>query len=425
MKSQTPANFEDGNYIFLNIGSGRYLGPGNSWGTQASLIESSHYNTLSKLSDGVYSIESQVSNGGTDYYFTGSYMDGAPANVTINEISAGIYTLSANGSYFGYDGASYILASNLTSPDDVNAQWRIVSYDQFYADASSANPVDVTYMILCPNFDRNHRHVSAWTVEASNSNLSGGDNTNRCAESWRSAFIVSQELNVPNGLYQLTAQAAVTEYNVSGTDLPVVFANEETAAFDFMENSETSMSMMSASFTSGMYKVETIEVMVTDGTLKIGVQGSRADTWCCWDNFQLTYYGEPSDLSVLAKNLATVIDDAHTVQGSVPAAAYDALAVVVDENNKEFATAEEYAAAISVIKTATAGPRLYRGLTANTRVSKLLAWQYTVNWTRPMPMLRSKLQRMQKEYRRPWQRCEHYSLPKSRALNLARENTWT
>ena len=81
----TNSDLDAGRYIFMNIGSGRYLGPGNDWGSQASLIQPSHFNTLAKVSDGVYTIESQVNLGGTNYFFTGSYMDGVATNVTIKD----------------------------------------------------------------------------------------------------------------------------------------------------------------------------------------------------------------------------------------------------------------------------------------------------------------------------------------------------
>ena len=159
VNAQNPADYANGKYVFQNIGSGRYLGPGNSWGTQASLIQFSHYNTLAKLSDGVYTIESQVNNGGTSYYLnTGLFLDNdKAANVTINEVSEGVYTMAIDGGLLGYDGSSTVLSKALTDATSANAQWKIMAYDDVYADASKENPVDVTYMILDANFDRNNR----------------------------------------------------------------------------------------------------------------------------------------------------------------------------------------------------------------------------------------------------------------------------
>ena len=343
-----------GKYIFQNIGSGRYLGPANSWGTQASLIANSHFNTLASLGDGNYTIESQVSNGGTQYYFNGSYMDnGTPATVLIQDDGNGVFTMKTGNAYYGYDGTSTVLANNLTDPTNANAQWKIVAYDEALENASEDNPVDATFLIGCANFDRNHRNAGAWTMVASNQNLSGGTNENRCAESWRAAFTLSQTLNVPNGKYQLTAQAALTEYTVTGQNMPVVYANDATAPFNSMVNGESSMNTMSEQFTAGNYVVGPIDVTVTDGKLTVGVKGTRTDTWCIWDNFTLKYLGALTDLSAYVEALAAAVAEAEAVEGTVPDVAFQALAAVIAENNKEYETGEEYTAAINAIKEAT------------------------------------------------------------------------
>ena len=281
----TASNLTDGKYVFKNVETGRYLGPGNDWGTQASLIQCSHFNTLAKVSDGVYTIESQVNNSGTNYYFTGSYMDGAAANVTIKDNGNGIYTMSNGSTYYGYDGSTYVLSSSLTDPESTYAQWKIMAYDEVYTDYADY-PVDVTYMILCPNFDRNHRNSSAWTMNASNKNLSGGDNTNRCAESYHSTFTLSQTLTgLPSGKYKVRAQA--TENNASPS--AVVYAGDQTVSFNTMTHSESDMSACSTQFTAGEYYTDWMTVNVTDGSLTIGTKSTSKENWCVWDNFQLQY----------------------------------------------------------------------------------------------------------------------------------------
>ncbi len=358
VNAQTAADFADGKYVFQNIGSGRYFGPGNSWGTQASLIEFSHYNTLAKLSNGAYTIESQVSNGGTNYYFTGSYMDGTAAEVTINEVSDGVYTMSNGTTYYGYDGSSYVLASTLTDATNPNAQWKIMAYDEAYAGASTENPVDVTYMILDSNFDRNNRNetkvadnnwTGAWTMVASNQNLCGGNNTNCCAESWRSTFTLSQTITVPNGNYKLRAQAALTDYSnaYDGANYPVVYAGSASVPFNEMDASDrgSSMTQLSASFTAGKYFTDYIEVTVTDGSLTIGVKGTRTDTWCIWDNFQLLYLGV--DLTALREALQEQIDAVADLESTTTTAAYNAAKECADGIDVASLTTEEAISAAS------------------------------------------------------------------------------
>ena len=221
-----PADFADGKYFLGNIATERFWGAGNDWGTRASLVEHPEYVTLLKQPDGTYFLESQVSNGGTNYYFGGDYMDGQPVALTI--MNVGIvgysddeetqpvygYTIASDGNYFGWDGESTVLGKNIDSESE-NALWEIISYDDAVAAlalATEDDPIDATFLIQDPNFGRNHRYQSAWTMDASNQNLSGGNNINNCAESWRSAFTLSQKVSVPTGKYIITAQAALTDY---------------------------------------------------------------------------------------------------------------------------------------------------------------------------------------------------------------------
>ena len=464
-----------GKYVLKNVASGLYWGAGNNWGTRASLLDYSEYQTLTQQPDGTYTMESQVSNGGTKYYFnqdgnslymdngnptaltitpvevegeateevidfnaslyhnwsevSGTATDNGSANggVKLNEevalggvlwgnlsgavpykdyanitdykelriegtpgamlrlmcnrvtdegpiyelkptipedgkltikisdlmflnggtpcdfvalqsikIPAGwqggttaatitsmklvkaaepqkkvLYTVANGDNYFGcaeedpndkpYTVGTAILRNGLAA-DDENALWEIVpATTEALAAATEDEPMDATFLILNPNFGRNNRNGNAWTMEAGNKNLCGGTNENKCAESWRSAFTLSQEIELPNGVYALTAQAALSDYAhlYDGANYPVVYANEVTATFNNMEGAdrESNMDKLSASFAAGNYKVGPLYVEVTDGKMTIGVKGTRTDTWCIWDNFQLMYYGENADIA--------------------------------------------------------------------------------------------------------------------------------
>jgi len=311
----TAASFTDGGkYLFKNVGSGRYLGPGNDWGTQASLLAQSHYNTI-HLADGKYTIESQVSNGGTAYYFTGSYMDGGAANVTITQVAEGVYNMSnGTAAFYGYDGSSTVLAT-LADPTSDNAKWQIVSYEDALKDATMENPVDATFMILDQNFDRNNRNGGGanndlgnkWTMVASNQNLCGGTNENKCAESWQSSFTLSQTITVPNGYYKIRAQAACWEYDVTGADYPVVYADEVTIPFNKMTDDSGGMNGFSTRFTNDEYFTDWSDIVtVKNKQITVGVKGTRTNTWCIWDNIQLQYFG-PLDLSGLIDAYETAL----------------------------------------------------------------------------------------------------------------------
>lgn len=295
-------------YLVQNVATGKYWSAGNDWGTRASLVDNPEFLKLVPLPDGTYNIETQVNNGGTQYYFNGDYMDnGAP--VAINIAQNGDYYTFQNvveGIYYGWDGSSTILGKTETDGTAANVQWTIVSLDDAKANlvnATQESPLNATFLIDDANFGRNNRYSSKWTVDAANSNLSGGNNINNCAESWQSAFTISQSVEAPNGIYKVTAQAALTDYTnaYDGVDYPVVFANDETSPFNSMDSSDrgTNMSTLSASFTAGKYYVNPIYVEVTDGTLTVGVKGTRTNTWAIWDNFTIMYYGTEANLDEL------------------------------------------------------------------------------------------------------------------------------
>ena len=368
-----PFDGADGKYYIANIASGLNWGSANDWGTRASLVEHPEYVTLLKQEDGTYQMESQVSNGGTNYYFGGDYMDGQPVNLTITAtqilgyaddeetIPVYAYTIANGDNYFGWDGESTVLGKNLAA-DSENALWIIASEGEAIAalaNATEEDPMDATFLILDPNFGRNNRNQNAWKMEASNQNLCGGSDINRCAESWQSVFTLSQKINVPNGKYILNAQAALTDYTnaYDGTDYPVIYANEATAPFNNMEEEDrgTNMTKLSESFSAGKYQVEPIEVIVYDGVLTVGAKGTRTDTWCIWDNFELEYYG-PVDVDIQVfidaylKALAAANEAAGKQMSQAAKAALDA--VIAANNNTDQNSVPDLTAATKALNEA-------------------------------------------------------------------------
>ena len=168
-----------GKYVFLNVGSGKYLGGGNLWGTQASLTTHGELMEMSLLEDGKYTIESRFTNG-NNYHAFGKdaggnyYMD--VANSTALDIipqGNGLFTINDGDGLLGYDGESTVLAKGLTDAGSDKALWRILSEDDLKVlmnEASVEKPVDVTFFIQDPNFSRNHRDLNAWSFTWSGGN---------------------------------------------------------------------------------------------------------------------------------------------------------------------------------------------------------------------------------------------------------------
>lgn len=304
---------EPGKVYIKNVASGKWLGAGNNWGTQASLNEHPDYVTL-VMPSGLYNIESQVSNGGQSYYFRdqdGLFMDQTPAtNLTI-EKKDGSYLISSEKGFYGYDGTS-VLAGGLAATD-ANAQWQIYSekdMNDMLNAASVAEPVDATWLITDAKFGRNNRNVEAWQVggNCTNKALTGGNSNKYGAESYHSTFDIYQSLNVPNGVYAFGAQGFYRQDGSDNENLPVFYVNDETTTFPLKTGSENSMADAANSFDAGSYAIDPIYVEVTDGILRVGSRlENNTNIWAIWANYSLTYYG--ADASIDAVKNSSVFTD--------------------------------------------------------------------------------------------------------------------
>ena len=306
------ADLADGIYYLRNVTTGKFWGADNKWGTQASLVDEHVYVTLARLNDGRYTMESLVSNGGTDYYLGANlFMDSQPASVTITP-KGEYYTFAIDeGSYIGYDGTSSVLTNSLTA-DSENALWEVISEQDMLAEeqatlaaATVESPVDATFLIKDPGFGRNRRDAwSAWTISNTwNYNIGGGaDEThpNACAESWHSTFDLSQVIaEAPKGVYKLTAQGFFRQDGSDYDHLPYFYINDATTEFPERTGTEESMTAAGESFRQGLYEAEPMYIELTDaGTLTVGARLENNTTlWAIWDNFRLTYYGSEATLS--------------------------------------------------------------------------------------------------------------------------------
>ncbi len=365
----TASSVGAGTFVLYNVGSGQYFTKGNGWGTQASIASEGMTVELVLVGNDV-----QIrTSGNTDFYGL-EYLSGGTVytDQSRNKVSTWTFTqvgtdngpvyniISADnhgggaGTYLTAEGGSSTIVGPGTDGTADLAKWKLKAVTDFEAsraaiiatmDAATLDaPVDVTGLIGDANFDSSVLPIY-WAMASSNKNLCGGDASNRCAESYRQPFTLSQTLFVPNGKYELTAQAAT-----NGNLEAYIYANDKTSPFVAMTESEGSMSAVSTSFSAGKYYVDPITVIVTDGKLTIGAKTTRNDSWYIWDNFQLKYYG--IDLSALQADLAEKVSAAAAIENTIPTAAYNALNAVVTEYNKTYTTAQGYEEAIGKIDEA-------------------------------------------------------------------------
>ena len=329
-----------GQYLLRNVASGKYLGQGNDWGTQASLNKHGVMMTAT-LADGKYKLTG-ICGAGNGLGSDGYCDNGTPVALTVTAVEGknNVYTLSpADGKYITGQPGTTVLSMAGTSTTSTLAQWQFIAEAEANKNLSSAsaeNPVDVTYMIKDPDFSRNCES-SVWTMNSSNKNLSGGDNTNRCAESYHATFTLSQVLSVPNGTYKMRAQAA-------GSGKPnnvFVYANDETTPFNTIANGETSMAAMSGSFTNGLYYTEWVEVTITDHKLTVGAKTTETGTWCIWDNFELYMTGYTPVTAINAtidKNEIYTLKEPATITASVTPATASFNGITYTSSDESVAT---------------------------------------------------------------------------------------
>jgi len=291
-----PVDIADGDYYLQNVATNQFLAAGHSWGTRSILNQDGLDFTIT-AADGKYTLDSHVANNATNHFLGENlFVDAASYSWTFAK-AGDAYTI---GGLFGGDEQYLAAGANnetvLSLVDNKAAQWKLVTYEERLAGlekATADSPADATFVIKDANFNRNDQRRSAWTMEASNQNLSGGNNENNCAESWHSAFSLSQTINgLPNGVYELTAQGFWRQDGEDNDNLPYFFVNGQKATFPKMAGTENSMADASVSFTSGLYTIEPIRFVVNDGSITLGAKNDANLTiWCIWDNFRLTYFG--------------------------------------------------------------------------------------------------------------------------------------
>ena len=328
----------EGKFYLKNKANNGYFGAGLNYGTKAMTSSIGHTVTLS-YSDGKYTIDTSISNGGDSHYLNGVWNDGAAFGWTLISDGAGYYTISdgTNNLTAGAIGAEITLASSTGD----NAKWQLLTEAEWKAEqvarldaATSSNGVDATFYIPAANFNRNDNTENAkWQGSPKIDGLSENSaNTNYNAEKYNTTFDVYQELtDLKPGIYKLTAQGFYRNGDAGDADASVrnaiLYANSTEAALvnvvsegkaeadadhgfttlksgKYIPNSQTDASK---AFNAGNYVNELFVVVGEDGALRVGVKKTTAVTndWTVFDNFQLTYYGNTVSATIGAMGYTT------------------------------------------------------------------------------------------------------------------------
>ena len=326
-----------GEFYLKNVKENQYLAPGLSWGTHAIVSDVPSPFTIGVEAAG-YTLESRVSNGGSNYYLNGVYCDGAKAAWIVKEVSTGVYALTQDGTnYLASNGAGAELVNTVTDYANTAAQWTLVSKSDYlatFAAATKANPVSATGLIKDQNFGRNNRDFSSsWSVTSGGGEAKkAGADDNMNWQQWNSTFDINQTVNdLPSGLYSMkvqgfyrpgannTVSTAQNSFIYAGDEAPVAIqlvssdgaASADASTGRDTENTNTGSSVFvpnsqnnaSKAFSAGLYDSnELSNILVTDGTLKIGAkcETNVGNAWTVIDNFRLYYYGPTISTTAVA-----------------------------------------------------------------------------------------------------------------------------
>ena len=322
-------------YYIYNAATGKFLGGGNSWGTQASLIEHGIPFGATKIEDGVYTLNSYTYNDANQHYLSGTYVDGNATDLHITSLGNGKFSIDSPvttgegenavisyGNFMTAGVVSTVVTNNAKNSESTLAQWYFISKadrDKMLAAANAENPVDATYYIKQANISRNlsagGHNVNAWSQYSV-----GGtqDNTNYAGQVWNGRVDNYQTIaNIPNGTYTVTVQA-FTSGDVK------FYANDQKVAVRTNDSGVASCSGAAALFAQDRYP-NTVTVTVTDRTMKIGFKGDCSGSkWLCYDKFEMVMTGYTANTGVSAsidKDEIQIGQTANISAETVPATA--------------------------------------------------------------------------------------------------------
>lgn len=306
-------DFAAGEYYVIDAESGKMMAAGHDYGTRGIVNETGLDLYLTPYTESrTVTIDSRVSNGENNHFLgQNMYMDSSEWGFALEYQGFAFYILEPNSEkYINIDENDNLVLS------DTPREFIIVTKDGVMeqrmdelADATETNPVDATFLLQNPNFNRNDQRVSAWEFAPmgdaesnpsfwNNHNFNGGNEVNNCAESFHAAFTAKQTVSgAPAGIYKMTAQGFFRQDDSAEEDAPVFFANGVNKEVPAKTGDEGSMAAASESFTNGLYTIEPIEFEVTEegddaGKIYVGITTSAVHQWVIFDNFQLKYYGK-------------------------------------------------------------------------------------------------------------------------------------
>lgn len=216
------------------------------------------------------------------------------------------------------------------------------------SEASEANPIDVSWLMVNPELMNNDHITPQWTIDRSGGDQGWQDGfrPNRIYEAWSfNSIDFHQTISVPNGVYEVQAYALYSPTGINSTNIndynnyknngqstvkAALYANKEQVPLPsiYSFTSPTPVADYAARDLGGVSIIDgwwqaaramgedhqfhsaPLRVIVTDGTLRLGIKntsGSPSSNWVIIGSFSLKYLGTPTALpvTVSSKGMAT------------------------------------------------------------------------------------------------------------------------
>lgn len=380
---------EGGTFYLYQVETGKWLQNnnrvGDSWTTRAEVDKYGFDVEIIKLQDGGYQLNPKF---GHNHSINGHnfYLDtGDPVTTWILEPTtvAGV----SNTYKIHTPDEHYLNVNDEGFLDDFgwSENWQLVTFEQRMEDlktATKANPKDATWLIGGHDF-ANQDERNQWDViqEGDGVYAQGGDgivHANRAVECWKKTkFSLTKTITgLPNGTYEFKLQGfyrdgpetQIGAKRDAGEEVirATFFLNDVSRPFkSILESGVTeedldcyavpqggvyipgnsvpgnALDRASNCFFRGGYWNDPVRVVVSDGTLTIGMQkiGGGDDDWLVFDSFTLTYLGNEIDIDEVKTNLQAALDEASSYDGLTVGVLTNAIAEAQAAINGSDATA--------------------------------------------------------------------------------------
>jgi len=307
-----------GDYYLYNVGAGKFLTSGCWWGTHAAMDDDGMLLTFAASGNG-YTLSTNVAFANC-YVGDNAYMDnGTAATWTFAQVSTGKYTMKNGNNYLVFVSGD-VANTTETAPTGNDGYWQIVSRDDLINNMKSATPsvpVDASFFMTNPKNRRNwkdgkpYQGTNSFNDNGSFNASADGLYTGGCTSvgQWHKTFDNYQQLtDLPNGKYQVTVKGNYATPESGWEAIPYLYANSEKtnlkplgdiSGFPGGNDAERNTHAL----VDDTYLTDAVEVIVTDGNLRVGVKSDANMNWCTWREFTIKFL-DP-ELSFAAETLPT------------------------------------------------------------------------------------------------------------------------